>query len=272
MTPKRTLLAVTLGGLLVGTAVLAGCGTQQADSSASATSDASPSAVAPSAVTPTPSADAFVASVMRTRDLATADLEVTVTTDVGGSVRTLTGEGPSAVSNGYGDMRWTDASGAVTRELSNGKGLFVQTDVPAGMWTLLPDERATPTGRLADPLRGLGGLADVTKVGPEDLDGTAHDPLHRHPARESRTALPCWASPTRSSWRSARTGRVPIVDVTVWIDSKGRVVGIERTLDLPDAAAGPVSAVTMTALSDFTTTIDLEPPPTESVVEAPDSQ
>ena len=105
MTPKRTPVAVTLGGLLVGVAVLAGCGTQQADSSASATSGASPSAIAPSAVTPTPSADAFVASVMRTRDLATADLEVTVTTDVGGNVRTLTGEGSSAVSNGYGDMR-----------------------------------------------------------------------------------------------------------------------------------------------------------------------
>lgn len=271
MTPKRTYVAVTLGGLLVGTAVLAGCGTQQADSSASAASVASPSAVAPSAVAPTPSADAFVASVMRTRDLATADLEVTVTTDVGGSVRSLTGEGSSAVSNGYGDMRWTDASGAVTRELSNGKGLFVQTDVPSGMWTLLPDERATPTGRLADPLRGLGGLADVTKVGPEDLDGT---PTTRYtgtlPASPDSLALLGFSDEELveigTDWQGAD------VDVTVWIDSKGRVVGIERTLVLPDAAAGPVSAVTMTALSDFTTTIDLEPPPTESVVEAPDGQ
>ncbi len=89
----------------------------------------------------------------------------------GGDVRTLTGTGSAAVAQGYGDMTWTDASGAVTRELSNGKGLFVQTDVPDGMWTRLPDERATPTGRLADPLRGLGGLADVTRHGPEDLDG-----------------------------------------------------------------------------------------------------
>ena len=251
---------MTLGGLLVGTAVLAGCGTQQADSSASATSDASPSAVAPSAVMPTPSADAFVASVMRTRGLATADLEVTVTTDVGGSVRTLTGEGPSAVNKGYGDMRWTDASGAVTRELSNGKGLFVQTDVPAGMWTRLPDERATPTGRLADPLRGLGGLADVTKVGPEDLDGTATTRYTGTlPASPDSLALLGFSDEELveigTDWQGAdrrvsRSGSTP----------EGRIVGIERTLDLPDAAAGPVSAVTMTALSDFTTIIDLEPP------------
>ncbi len=30
-----------------------------------------------------------------------------------------------------------------------------------------------------------------------------------------------------------------VVEVTVWIDAKGRVIGIERTLDLPAAAAGP---------------------------------
>jgi LppX_LprAFG lipoprotein len=268
MTPKRTRLALTLGGLLIGVGVLAGCGTQQAGSSASA---ASPSAVAPSAVLPTPSADAFVASVMRTRDLATADLEVTATTDVGGDVRTLTGEGSAAVAQGYASMRWTDASGAVTRELSNGKGLFVQTDVPEGMWTQLPEERATPTGRLADPLRGLGGLADVTKAGAEDLDGS---PTTRYtgtlPASPDSLALLGFSDEELveigTDWQGAD------VDVTVWIDAKGRVVGIERTLALPEAAAGPVSAVTMTALSDFTTTIDLEPPPTESVVEAPDSQ
>lgn len=252
-----------LAGLLLGPVVLAGCGTKQEDAAASATP--------PSAVAPTPSADAFVASVMRTRDLATADLEVTVTTDVGGDTRSLTGEGSSAVSKGYGDMRWTDESGAVTREVSNGKGLFVQTDIPAGMWTRLPDERATPTGRLADPLRGLGGLEDVTKVGPEDLDGI---PTTRYtgtlPASPESLALLGFSdeelAEIGTDWQGA------VVDVTVWIDPKGRVVGIERTLDLPDATAGPVSAITMTRLSDFTTTIDLEPPPTESVVEAPDSQ
>jgi hypothetical protein len=271
MTPKRNLLAAVLGGLLLGSAALAGCGTQQADSSASAAPSPSLQPAVPSAVTPTPSADAFVASVMRTRDLATAALEITVTTEVGGFVRSLTGEGTSAVSNGYGDLRWTDSSGAVTRELANGKGLFVQTDVPDGTWTRLPDERATPTGRLADPLRGLGGLLGVTKAGPEDLDGM---PTTRYtgtlPASPESLALLGFSDEELveigTDWQGA------VIDVTVWIDSKGRVVGIERALDLPDSAAAPVTAVTMTRLSDFTTTIDLEPPPTESVVEAPDGQ
>lgn len=263
MTPKRGTLAAMLVGLLIGSVAVAGCGTQRADSSASS--------APPTVVSPTPSADEFVASVMRTRDLGTAALEVTVSTDVGGTRRTLGGSGVSAVSQGYGDLLWTDADGDVTRELSNGKGLFVQTDVPDGTWTLLPDERATPTGRLADPLRGLGGLADVTAAGADELDGV--------PATRYTGALP--ASPDSlallgfsdeelveigTDWQGG------VVDVNVWIDARGRVIGIERTLDLPAAAAAPVSATTMTRLSDFTTSIELEPPPTESVVEAPDAQ
>jgi len=54
------------------------------------------------------------------------------------------------------------------------------------------------------------------------------------------------------------------------------LMAVLQILAYPDPrlrkVAGPVSAVTMTALSDFTTTIDLEPPPTESVVEAPEGQ
>ena len=263
MTPKRCSLVAMLVGLLLGSAALAGCGTQRADSAASS--------APPSVVSPTPSADEFVASVMRTRGLSTADLEVTVTTDVGGSPRTLTGTGVAGVSKGYGDMRWIDASGAVTRELSNGKGLFVQTDVPDGTWIRLPDERATPTGRLADPLRGLGGLADVTTIGPEDLGGVSSTRFTGTlPAAPESLALLGFSDEELveigTDWQGA------VIDVTVWVDSVGRIVGIERSLALPEAAAGAVTANTMTRLSDFATTIDLEPPPTESVIEAPDGQ
>lgn len=263
MVLKRGILAPMLGGLLIGSVLLAGCGSQPGDSRASS--------APPSVVSPTPSADDFVASVMRTRDLATADLDVTVTTDVGGVVRTLTGEGSSAVGKGYGDMLWTDADGAVTRELSNGQGLFVQIDVPDGTWIRLPDERATPTGRLVDPLRGLGGVAEVAEAGAEDLDGVATTRYTGTiPASPESLALLGFSDEELveigSDWQDG------IIDVTVWIDERGRVVGLERSLDLPEAAAGPVSAATMTLLSDFTTSIDLEPPPTESVVEAPDGQ
>ena len=33
-----------------------------------------------------------------------------------------------------------------------------------------------------------------------------------------------------------------VIEVTVWVDGRGRVIGIERSLDLPAAAAGPVTA------------------------------
>ncbi len=263
MTPKRGSLVAMLVALTVGAAALAGCGTQRADSAASS--------APPSVVLPTPSADDFVASVMRTRDLATADLDATVTTEVGGVVRTLTGTGSAAVAQSYADMTWTDASGAVTRELSNGKGLFVQTDVPDGLWSRLPDERATPTSRVSDPLRGLGGLADVARAGAEEFDGI---PATRYtgtlPATPESLAMLGFSDEELveigTDWQGG------VVEVTTWIDGRGRVIGIQRSLDLPDAAAAPVSATTLTALTDFTTSIDLEPPPTESVVEAPDAQ
>jgi hypothetical protein len=272
---KRTRghVATIAVSLLLGSVIMAGCGTQRADSAASsAPASAGPASTAPpSAVAPTPSADDFVASVMRTRDLSTADLQVTVTTDVGDSIRTLTGTGEAAVAQGYGDMQWTDASGAVTRELSNGKGLFVQTDVPDGMWTRLPDERSTPTARLVDPLRGLGALQAVSRVGAEDFEGS---PATRYtgtlPASEESLALLGFSDEELvgigADWQGG------VVEVIAWTDDRGRVVGIERSLVLPDAQAGPVSARTMTLLSDFTTAIDLAPPPTESVVEAPEGQ
>jgi hypothetical protein len=263
MTTTRGTLAPALLGLLLGTLLVAGCGTQRAVSAASS--------APPAAVSPTPSADEFVAGVMRTRDQGTAAMDVVVSTDVGGDLRMLTGSGASAVSQGYGELLWTDADGATTREVSNGRGLFVQTDVPDGLWTRLPDERATPTGRLADPLRALGGLQDVIRAGPEELAGT--------PATRYTGTLP--ASPDSlllmgfsdeelvaigEDWQGG------VIDVTVWIDGTGRVIGIERSLDLPGAAAGPVTARTMTELSDFTLAIDIAPPPTESVVEAPEGQ
>lgn len=263
MTSRRGIVAPLLLGLLLGSVAVTGCGTQRADSAASS--------APPSVVSPTPSADDFIASVMGTRELATAALDITVSTEVGDVVRTLEGTGKAAIDKGYGDLEWTDASGTVTRELSNGKGLFVQTDLPDGTWTRLPSERSTPTGRLAEPVRGLGALQNVTRVGPDDLDGI---PTTRYtgtlPASPETLALLGFSDEELveigADWQGG------IVDVTVWLDGRGRVVGVERSLDLPGAATGPVTAVTMIRLSDFTTSIDLEPPPTESVVEAPEGQ
>ena len=112
--------------------------------------------------------------------------------------------------------------------MSNGKGLFVQTEVPDGTWTRLPSERSTPTGRLAEPLRGLGGLADVTRAGSDDLDGT---PTTRYtgtlPASPDTLALLGFSDEELvqigTDWQGS------VVDVTVWVDGAGRVVGVERS-------------------------------------------
>jgi hypothetical protein len=114
-------------------------------------------------------------------------------------------------------------------------------------------------------------LADVSREGRDDLDGA---PTTRYtgtlPASPENLALLGFSDEELVA--IGTDGQDGIVQVTAWIDGNGRVVGIRRSVDLPGAAAGPVSAETMTRLRDFASSIDLAPPPSESVAEAPEGQ
>jgi len=249
-------LAVSCAGGLVG------CGTPRMEP------DAVPSA--PDMVLPTPAANDFVSTVMRTRGLGTAEvaIDVSTTTDEG-SVQ-LTGSGPVSVNKGYGRLEWSSDDGETFTEVSNGKGLFVQSGGPSALWTHLPDKTSTATGRLADPLRGIGTAMSVVRHGSEPLgDISAVRYTGRIPASPESIALLGLSdgqiTALGDSWRGEW------IDLTVWVDPRGRIVRMERSLTIPESDGGPVSATTTTTLDDFSRTIDLEPPPTESVTEGSSS-
>ena len=260
MTPLTRLAATAMA--VACSVSLAACGTPRVDP------DSAPSA--PVVVLPTPAVNDFVSTVMRTRGLGTADLtvEVSTTTDEG-TVR-LSGTGPAGFSKGYGSLEWVTDDGEVFTELSNGKGLFVQVGGPAAMWTHSPDAWSTPTSRLADPLRGIGTAIDVVDAGPTrlgEVDTVGY--TARIPADPESLSLMGLSDEQIASLGDSWRGEW--IDVSVWVDERGRIIRVERTVDLPRTPIGPVSATTVTDLADFSRTIDLEPPPSESVTEAPAS-
>jgi hypothetical protein len=165
-------------------------------------------------------------------------------------------------------MTWTDASGTTWRELSDGKGLFVQEDVPHGGWTLLPSQTATPTGRLTDPLRGLGTMSNARATGSDVIDGMSTTRYEGTiPADPAALALLGLSDATLA--KVGDVSRTTDIAVTVWIDAHSQVVRIDRTVDVPDSAAGPVSAQTSTTITEYMKLIGLDPPPTESVTSTP---
>jgi hypothetical protein len=246
--------------LLLVLAALTACGTKAAE-------PAEPSGQ-PGLIEPTPSADGFIAAVMRTRGLGTAEATFDVTTTVGDTTRDLTGSGAIGLPQGYGDITWVAGDGTATRELSNGKGLFVQSSPPGGLWTHLDSEDDTPTGRLAEPLRLLGGLQGWAAKDVEDVDDRR--------ARRIVGTLPVTSDSLDLMGLSnddvEAIGSVPgTVDISAWIDGRGRIIRVDRTVDLPETPIGPVYAHTSTVLDDFSTTIDLDPPSSSLVSEAASS-
>ncbi len=219
---------------------------------------------------PTPSANDVVGAATLTRGLGTAHVEVDVLTRLGDREDSLHGSGGIALHKGYGDLVWTDPSGARTRELSNSRGLFVQRDVPGGMWTRLPASDATATGPLAAPLRGLGALVSTVKDGIEPVgDVSATRMTGSVPASTDELALLGFGSAQVAELAGSASGRS--VDVTVWIDPRGRVVRVDRELDMLDADGEPVVARVSTVLSDFMTGLDLTAPPDDRVIDASSS-
>ena len=85
-----------------------------------------------------PSANEFVSAAMHTRDMGSADVKVTVDTSIDGSRQHLIGVGSVALSEGFGNIAWTDSDGT-TRVINNDVATFVRADEPDGMWNRLPE-------------------------------------------------------------------------------------------------------------------------------------
>lgn len=235
----------------------AGCGSSTASPSASSR----PVQADPS---PTPAANAYTASVMKTRGLGTAKVSVVADSRIGSQDRSLTATGGIDLNRGFGDLTWTDADGATVRELSNGKGLFIQSEVPGGSWVKEAGVDASATGRVADALRGLGTLGGLRLDGTEEFQGLLFQ-RYVGTVPVSALALEQIGIGAQDAKAIAADASGADVTVTVWIDPSGRVVRVDREVDLPDTSLGPVTASTTTRLTEFSGDLDLSPPPSESV-------
>lgn len=258
MRSARTLIVAA--GIAATIASLAGCGTPRVDPS---------TAPPPQEITMMPSNNAFVTSIQATEVLSSAAVDIDLATTVGDRTEERTAEGVAALRRGFGELTWTE-DGATRRERYNGKGVFVQDDVPDGTWTHLPKDELTPTIRLADPLRGLGQLQDVDVT--EDVTATGV-PVTRYtgrlPADPDRLAYLALTPEQIEGIGSAWEGRS--IDVVAWTDPRRRVVRVDRTFSVTGDDGVPVSVTVKTVLDDFGAQIDLAPPKPESVIEASSS-
>ena len=258
---RRTVAAALCGRALL----LVGCGSSDASpTSSAATVNAAPE---PS---PTPAANEYVDAVVHTRGLGTAKTEIILTSTIGSQSRDLTAEGGLDLASGYGDLTWRGSDGSVVRERSNGKGLFVQSGGPSSTWEKRAGVDASSTGRVADVLRGLGTLGGLQLAGTEVFQGLT---FHRYTGEVPVSAQALGQLGIGSEDAAAIAAAAPdaMVQVTVWIDPSGRVVRVDRAIDVADTSVGPVSATTTTRLTEFSGDLDLSPPPSESVVSAPAS-
>ena len=178
-----------------------------------------------------PMANAFVSSVMHTRGLGSAAVEISAESSVDGVDTRLTGTGGVDLGRGFGNILWTDAGGE-SREIVNDVAVFVQSDGPGSTWTRLPEGQKRPTTALTAPLAGLGALSDVASLGTEDVGG--------RPATHYAGKLPADAANLAALGltdeqiaRLAGQADGATIDVSAWVDSASRIVRVDRSVDLP---------------------------------------
>lgn len=214
-----------------------------------------------------PTASDFVSTVTLTRDLGTADLDIDVETKVGGTSRRMSGVGTAGLHAGVGDITWTDVQGT-TRELGTFLAIYVQADPPDGPWYRLDDGQPTTRSGFADPLSGLGSLEGVTATRADSAATGAQtvysgtlpvDPVRLRELGFSDEEI----AGLGESWQNER------IDVSVRVDGLGRIVRVDRAVDITGDDGLEHSVSVTTRLSDFSGGLDLTAPPSESVVPAP---
>ncbi|MCX6432379.1 MAG: hypothetical protein NTX29_06185 [Actinobacteria bacterium] len=248
-----------VSALLLAVLSIGACGTPRVP-----VGDADDTAAPSPAMMPTP--NAFVSAVMHTRDLGSADVDITVDTSLDGSTDHVDGIGAVALDRGFGNIAWTGADGT-TRVINNDVAIFVRDDVAGGMWTRLPEGQLEPRTAFANPLAGLGLLQNVVSADAEAIDGS-HATRYSGRLPADQQALSAFGLTDEEITRLGDTSRAPGIDVTAWVDDAGRLLRVDRAFRLPAESGTSADLRVSTALSDFSGVIDVGPPPSESVTSA----
>lgn len=224
--------------------------------SASATAAvASPSANPPlpsASPATTPSAAPLTTAVSATNARGTARLAISVLTTVEGFSDEIAGEGLAILGSGDADLTWTSVVGQ-TREIITADELFVQLEPPTGPWLQIPADEWTPTASAGRPLRGISEITDARPDGVEVLDGIE---TTRYVGFLNFADHPDGLGLNGQALQLAQAAGSTRIEVTAWIDERGLIVQIMRTL----IGGGDVTASTVTRLSEFGVSAAVTPP------------
>ncbi|MBU6244258.1 MAG: hypothetical protein KGP12_03495 [Actinomycetales bacterium] len=250
----RGIRAAAIG--LAAVASMAGCAQATAPAPASQASQQPPALPSPIASTPSatlepsPSANPIQSALTATTARGTAAISLEVLTAASGVERTLTGEGIVDFPRGAWDIRWSSLDGD-SREVRTEDGFYVE--VQPDSWLAVEPGRPTPTSEAGDVLRGLSQLTDAEPVGEESLLGTSTIRYRGTlPAADDGSGL--GLNDDERALLRAEPGAME--EVTVWIDSAGRIVQVMRTL----RDAGPVAATSIVRLTAFGIAAPIDPP------------
>ena len=200
----------------------------------------------------TPSATPLTTAVSATNARGTARLTISVLSTVQGFSDEIDGEGLAILGSGDADLTWTSVVGQ-TREIITADELFVQLEPPSGPWLQIPADEWTPTASAGRPLRGISDIADARPDGVEVLDGvetTRYVGFLDFANQSDGLGL------NGQAVELAEAAGSPRIEVTVWIDERGLIVQVMRTL----VGGGDVTASTVTRLSEFGVSATVTPP------------
>ena len=225
---------------------------QSPSSALSASASPTPLPTQSPSLSTSPSATPLTTAVSATTARGTARLGISVLSTVQGFSDEIEGEGLAILGSGDADLTWTSVVGQ-TREIITADELFVQLEPPTGPWLQIPADEWTPTASAGRPLRGISDIADARPDGVEVLDGvetTRYVGFLDFANQSDGLGL------NGQAVELAEAAGSPRIEVTVWIDERGLIVQVMRTL----VGGGDVTASTVTRLSEFGVSATVTPP------------
>lgn len=200
----------------------------------------------------TPSATPLTTAVSATNARGTARLTISILSTVQGFSDEIEGEGLAILGSGDADITWSSVVGQ-TREIIMANELFVQLEPPSGPWLSIPADEWTPTASAGRPLRGIGDITDARLDGVEVLDGiktTRYVGFLDFADHADGLGL------NRQALQLAEAAGSASVELTVWIDERGLIVQVMRTL----VGGDDIAASTVTRLSELGISGTVTPP------------
>lgn len=142
---------------------------------------------------------------------------------------------------------------------------YVQLPMFGQKWIKMPIQQLGVD--FADPTSGLDMLrraGDLTEVGPEPVDGV--EATKYTGTIDLRKALEQMAPEADKKIADELARTTGTADITVWVDDEGRIVRYDQKATIK-AGGQAITTTSSTTLTDFGVATDIEPPPSEEVMD-----